>query len=118
MLSSYLPVIVFLVLGVALAIAFTTLNRVLGPRRPTAVKQDPYECGLPSEGMRGSRFKVSYYLVGMLFILFDIEVILLFPVATQMRRSLHALGAISVFILLLAVAFVYDWRRGSLDWKD
>jgi NADH-quinone oxidoreductase subunit A len=118
MLESYLPVIVFLVLGVGLAVAFTNLNRVLGPRRPNPVKQEPYECGLPSEGIRGSRFKVSFYLVGMLFILFDIEVILLFPVATAMRGSIHALGAVTIFILILAVAFVYDWRRGSLDWSD
>jgi NADH-quinone oxidoreductase subunit A len=118
MLKSYLPALVFLLLGLGVGAALTTLNRVLGPRRPNPVKREPYECGLPSEVRRGFRFGIGFYLVGMLFILFDIEVILLYPVAVMMGDSVHALGAIVVFISFLVVAFVYEWGRGSLDWRD
>jgi NADH-quinone oxidoreductase subunit A len=117
MLSAYLPVLVFLILGLGVGAAFTVLNRVLGPRRPSPVKRAPYECGLPSEFQRNFRFGISFYLVAMLFILFDVEVILLYPVAVVMGESLHALGAIALFIFFLAVAFLVEWRRGSLDWR-
>jgi NADH-quinone oxidoreductase subunit A len=111
-------VLVFLGLGGAVGIAFTTLNRVLGPRRPNEAKSSPYECGLPSEVQRGFRFGISFYLVAMLFILFDIETIFLFPVAVQLKTfGTFALIEISVFIVLLFVAFVYVWRRGALEWK-
>ncbi len=93
-------------------------NRVLGPHRPNKVKREPYECGLPSEIRRGFRFGVSFYLVGMLFILFDIEVILLYPVAIQLEAfGVFALVEIIVFVVLLFVAFVYVWRRGALEWR-
>ncbi len=98
--------------------AFTVLNGVLGPRRKTAHKQDPYECGLPSEIKRGMRFGISFYLIAMLFILFDIEVIFLYPIAVQLRAyGGFALAETLVFIALLFVAFVYVWRRGALAWK-
>ena len=118
MLKSYLPVLVFLGLGTALGIAFTTLNRLLGPRRPNKVKSSPYECGLPSDVQRGFRFGISFYLIAMLFILFDIEVIFLYPVAVQLRAfGTFALVEVCVFIALLTVAFVYVWRRGALEWR-
>jgi NADH-quinone oxidoreductase subunit A len=117
-LRSYLPAIVFLILGGAVGVAFTLLNGVLGPRRAVAHKQDPYECGLPSEVKRGLRFGISFYLIAMLFILFDIEVIFLYPIAVQLRAyGGYALAETVVFIVLLAVAFVYVWRRGALEWR-
>ena len=118
MVKAYLPALIFLILGLGLGIAFTFLNRVLGPSRPGQVKSEAYESGIPSKGQRGLRFGISFYLVGMLFILFDIEVILLYPAAVVMGESVHALGAIALFIFFLGVAFVYEWRRGSLDWRD
>jgi NADH-quinone oxidoreductase subunit A len=118
LLRSYLPAIVFLVLGGAVGGAFTVLNGVLGPRRSAAHKQDPYECGLPSEIKRGMRFGISFYLIAMLFILFDIEVIFLYPIAVELRAyGSYALTETVVFIALLFVAFVYVWRRGALAWK-
>ena len=118
MLRSYLPVIVFLVLGGAVGGAFTALNSMIGPRRVTPHKQDPYECGLPSEVKRGLRFGISFYLIAMLFILFDIEVVFLYPIAIELRAyGSFALAETIVFILLLFVAFVYVWRRGALEWK-
>jgi NADH-quinone oxidoreductase subunit A len=118
LLRSYLPVLVFLGLGSAIGIAFTTLNRILGPRRPSDVKSSPYECGLPSDVQRGFRFGISFYLIAMLFILFDVEVIFLYPVAVHLKASgAFVLGEILVFVALLAVAFVFVWRRGALEWK-
>jgi NADH-quinone oxidoreductase subunit A len=116
--ESYLPVLVFLALGGVVGVAFTTLNRVLGPRRPNPVKSAPYECGLPSEVQRGFRFGISFYLIAMLFILFDVEVIFLYPVAVHLKAAgTFVLIETLVFVALLAVAFVFVWRRGALEWS-
>ena len=118
MLKSYFPVVIFILLGAGVGTAFTLLNNVLGPRRPSKVKREPYECGLPSHVTRTFRFGVSFYLVAMLFILFDIEVIFLYPVAIQLRAfGTFALVETVVFVVLLMVAFVYVWRRGALEWR-
>ena len=118
MLRSYLPAIVFLLLGGAVGVAFAALNSRIGPRRATPHKQDPYECGLPSEIKRGMRFGISFYLIAMLFILFDIEVVFLYPIAVELRAyGSFALVETIVFIALLFVAFVYVWRRGALEWR-
>jgi NADH-quinone oxidoreductase subunit A len=118
MLKSYLPVVVFILLGAGVGTAFTLLNGVLGPRRPNPVKADPYECGLPSEVQKTFRFGISFYLVAMLFILFDIEVIFLYPVAIQLKSlGTFALVETIVFIWLLLVGFVFVWRRGALEWR-
>ena len=118
MLKSYLPVLVFLGLGLGVGGAFTMLNSVLGPKRPTRVKQQPYECGLPSEVTKNFRFGISFYLIAMLFILFDIEVVFLYPVAVQLEAfGVFALVETIIFVVLLAVAFVFVWRRGALEWK-
>jgi NADH-quinone oxidoreductase subunit A len=118
MLKSYLPVLVFVLLGLGVGIAFTMLNAALGPKRPTTVKRQPYECGLPSEVTRNFRFGISFYLIAMLFILFDIEVVFLYPVAVQLEAfGTFALVETVVFIALLLVAFVFVWRRGALEWR-
>ena len=119
MIRSYLPALVFVGLGSLIGLAFALLNSFLGPkRRERAAQGDPYECGLPSEVQKNFRFGISFYLVAMLFILFDIEVIFLFPVAIQLKAfGTFALLETVVFIALLVVAFVYVWRRGALEWK-
>ena len=120
MIRSYLPALVFVGLGAILGLIFVTANSLLGPkRRPAARSQgDPYECGLPSEVQQGFRFGISFYLIAMLFILFDIEVIFLYPVAIQLKAfGSFALVEIIVFIALLMAAFVYVWRRGALEWR-
>jgi len=117
-LRSYLPAIVFLVLGGLVGLLFSVLNLFLGQRHPNRSKQAPYECGLPSEIQRGFRFGISFYLIAMLFILFDIEVIFLYPIAVQLRAfGTFAMSETVVFVALLMVAFVYVWRRGALEWK-
>ena len=117
MLRSYLPVLVFLVLGVGVGLLFTAINGWLGPRRPSRIKSEPYECGLPSEVTSNFRFGISFYLIAMLFILFDIEVVFLYPVVQLEAFGVFALVETIVFIALLAVAYVFVWRRGALEWR-
>jgi NADH-quinone oxidoreductase subunit A len=122
MIRSYLPALVFLGLGALLGLVFATINSFLGKyigRNPAPRSQgDPYECGLPSEVRQSFRFGISFYLVAMLFILFDIETILLYPVALQLDAfGTFALVETIVFIVLLLIAYVYVWRRGALEWR-
>jgi NADH-quinone oxidoreductase subunit A len=118
MLHSYVPAVVFLFLGTAVGLLFTWANGALGPRRPSKVKSQPYESGLPSEIKSSFRFGISFYLIAMLFILFDIEVVFLYPVALQIDAlGWFALGETVSFVVLLLVAFVFVWRRGALEWK-
>jgi NADH-quinone oxidoreductase subunit A len=119
MLRSYLPVIVFAGLGVIVGGALAMVNALVGPRRPSRVKSEPYECGLPTEVSRTFRFGISFYMVAMLFILFDVEVVFLYPVGVILKgaHSVFVLVEVLVFVVLLLVALVYVWRRGALDWR-
>jgi NADH-quinone oxidoreductase subunit A len=118
LLKSYLPALVFLLLGLGIGTAFTMANHVLGPKRPGRVKSEPYESGLPSEVRKTFRFGISFYLIAMLFILFDIEVVFLYPVALQLDAlGTFALVETGIFVVLLLIAFVFVWRRGALEWK-
>jgi NADH-quinone oxidoreductase subunit A len=122
MIRSYLPALVFLGLGATIGLVFTFANALFGNvlRRDKARRSqaDPYECGLPSEVKQNFRFGISFYLVAMLFILFDIETILLYPVALQLDSfGVFALVETIVFIFLLLIAYVYVWRRGALEWR-
>ena len=95
------------------------VNGLVGPRKPNKAKSDPYECGLPSEVTRTFRFGLSFYMIAMLFILFDIEVVFLYPVGVILRaaHSVFVLVEVIVFVVLLLVALVYVWRKGALDWR-
>jgi NADH-quinone oxidoreductase subunit A len=122
MIRSYLPALVFLGLGAILGLIFVTINsllgKALGRNRAPRSQGDPYECGLPSDVKQNFRFGISFYLVAMLFILFDIETILLYPVALQLDAfGTFALVETIVFIVLLLIAYVYVWRRGALEWR-
>jgi NADH-quinone oxidoreductase subunit A len=122
MIRSYLPALVFLGLGAMLGLIFVTINSVLGNvmgrNRAPRSQGDPYECGLPSDVKQNFRFGISFYLVAMLFILFDIETILLYPVALQLGSfGSFALIETIVFIVLLLIAYLYVWRRGALEWR-
>ena len=118
MLKSYLPALVFLILGIGIGTAFTLANSVLGPKRPIGVKREPYESGLPSDVKKSFRFGISFYLIAMLFILFDIEVVFLYPVAMKLDAfGVFALVETVVFIGLLLIAFAFVWRRGALEWR-
>src|SRR5881275_3293467 len=119
MLRSYLPVVVFAGLGVIVGGTLAAVNGLVGPRRPSKAKSDPYECGLPSEVTRSFRFGISFYMIAMLFILFDIEVVFLYPVGVILRaaHSVFVLVEVGVFVFLLLLGLVYVWRRGALNWK-
>jgi NADH-quinone oxidoreductase subunit A len=122
MIRSYLPALVFLGLGALLGLIFATVNsllgKVIGRNAAPRSQGDPYECGLPSDVKQNFRFGISFYLVAMLFILFDIETILLYPVALQLNSfGTFALIETIVFIVLLLIAYLYVWRRGALEWR-
>ncbi len=125
MLKSYLPILVFALLGLGVGGAFVMLNHLIGPKRPakpTAASRRqaaPYESGIPVEPSGGMRFGVSFYLVAMLFILFDIEVVFLYPLGVILKGadSVFLLGELITFVVLLMVAFVYVWRKGALNWR-
>lgn len=117
MLRDYLPAIVFLILGGLVGALFSVLNIFVGKRKPNRSKSAPYECGLPSEVQRGFRFGISFYLIAMLFILFDIEIVFLYPWAVAYDH-LGAFGLVEMvlFIVTVLVAYAYVWRRGGLEW--
>jgi NADH-quinone oxidoreductase subunit A len=125
MLKSYLPILVFALLGLGVGTAFVMLNHLIGPKRPkrptsASLRQtEAYESGIPVESARGLRFGISFYLVAMLFILFDIEVVFLYPIGVILSEadSVFVLGELIVFVVLLLVAFVYVWRKGALNWR-
>ena len=121
MLESYLPVLVFIALGAIVGSAFALLNHLVGRKRVRErdMKGDPYECGLPSEISRTFRFGVSFYMVAMLFILFDIEVVFLYPLGVIFKAadSVFLLVEMVIFIGVLLVGLIYVWRRGALDWR-
>ena len=125
MLKSYLPILVFAFLGLTVGGVFAMLNHLIGPKKPklaTAASRrqgEPYESGIPVEAAKGFKFGVSFYLLAMLFILFDIEVVFLYPVGAILKSadSVFVLGELITFVVLLLVAFVYVWRKGALDWK-
>lgn len=125
MLKSYLPILVFAFLGLAVGSAFVMLNHLIGPKKPrlpTAASRrqgEPYESGIPVAPAHGLRLGVGFYLIAMLFILFDIEVIFLYPIGVILKDadSVFVLGELIVFVVLLLVAFAYVWRKGALDWR-
>jgi NADH-quinone oxidoreductase subunit A len=124
-LKSYLPILVFAFLGLTVGGVFALVNHLVGPKKPprsTAAGKrqgEPYESGIPVEAATGLRFGVSFYLVAMLFILFDIEVVFLYPIGVILKGadSVLVLGELITFVVLLLVAFVYVWRKGALDWR-
>ena len=125
MLKSYLPILVFALLGLGVGGALVMLNHVIGPKRSrneteAARRQgEPYESGIPVEPSHNLRFGVSFYLVAMLFILFDIEVVFLYPLGVILKEadSVFVLGELITFVALLLIAFLYVWRKGALNWR-
>ncbi len=120
MLIDYLPIVVMGALAVVFAVASLAVSSVIRPNRPNAVKLSAYECGNdPVRLPRGEKFSVKFYVVAMLFIIFDIETIFLFPWAVSFRRlGLFGLAEMAVFIALVFVAYIYIWRKGGLDWAQ
>jgi NADH-quinone oxidoreductase subunit A len=116
--STYLPILVHLVVVLVVAAALLGLSAWVGVKRPSREKLAPYECGIPPVGNARERFSVSFYLVGMLFILFDVEVVFLYPWAV-IYKSLKWFGFAEMFlyIAILLAGYVYIWKKGALDWS-
>jgi NADH-quinone oxidoreductase subunit A len=118
-LTEYLPIVILATLALAFAGRSLSASALLRPHKPTPAKLAPYECGIEPERLpKGERFSVKFYVVAMLFIIFDVETIFLFPWAVGFRQlGLFGLVEMAVFIALVFVAYVYVWRKGGLDWQ-
>lgn len=118
MLSAYFSILVFIALGAVVGIVMMLAGRLLSSSRPDKAKNSPYECGF--DAMEDSRvpFDVRYYLVAILFIIFDLETAFLFPWAAALRKiGWHGFWGMMFFLALLVVAFIYEWRKGALEWS-
>ena len=117
-MNGFLPILIMLGLGIGFAAGSVLLSQFVGPRKPTPEKEAPYECGMPAVGDARERQSVKFYLVAMIFLLFDIEVAFLYPWAVAFK-DLGMQGFIQVlsFFALLTTGYIYDWRKGAFDWS-
>lgn len=117
MLQNYLPILIFLGVAAGLSMVLMGLGFLFGPRKPNAEKLSPYECGFEAFEDSRIKFDVRYYLIAILFIVFDLEIAFLFPWAVTLK-SLGVMGiaAMGVFLLILVIGFVYEWKKGALEW--
>ena len=116
-MQGWLSIILMIVLGLVFAVPSVVLSKLLGPKKPTPEKLAPYECGMPPVGSAHERMSVKFYLVAMIFLLFDIEVAFLYPWAMALRDlGWPGLVQVVMFMLLLLSGYVYVWRKGALDW--
>ncbi len=117
MLQSYLPLLVLFGISVAQAIGLVILSRVLSPGTRTAVKAAPYESGIDPLGSTRERFSIKFYVVAILFIVFDVETVFLVPWAVVMRRlGAEGFATAMIFIFILTVGLIYEWKKGALEW--
>lgn len=118
MLENYLPILIFIVIGVLFGILPLILGRILAPFKPTKDKLLPYECGFDAFEDARMKFDVRYYLVAILFIIFDLEIAFLFPWAVVLNE-IGWLGfwTIITFLSLLVIGFIYEWKKGALEWE-
>lgn len=118
MLESYLTILVMVIVGVAFGVVPMLIARLIAPHRPNKRKRQPYECGFPTQNEARMPFDVKFYLIAILFIIFDVETSLLFPwAATLDQTSLSGFLSMMCFLLILVVGFVYEWKRGAFEWN-
>jgi NADH-quinone oxidoreductase subunit A len=117
-LAEYLPTLLFLIVATGIGIALIVVGNVLGPKRPGADKLSPYECGFEAFEDARMRFDVRYYLVAILFIVFDLEIAFVFPWALVFcELGVFGLVEMGVFLSLLVIGFIYVWKKGALEWE-
>ena len=117
-LEQYLHVFLFILIGAAVGIAPQVIGYILGPNRPDPAKNSPYECGFEAFEDARMKFDVRYYLVAILFILFDLEIAFLFPWAVSLQEvGVTGFVAVVIFLAVLVVGFAYEWKKGALDWE-
>ncbi len=118
MLENYLPVLIFIVMGIVVGVVMITLGFVLAPNKPDSEKLSPYECGFEAFEDARLKFDVRYYLVAILFIIFDLEIAFLFPWAVVLDEiGLFGLVAMFIFLGILVIGFIYEWKKGALEWE-
>ncbi len=118
MLESYLPILVFLIMGAFFGVAPIVMGRLIAPHRPDSEKLSPYECGFEAFEDSRMKFDVRYYLVAILFIIFDLEIAFLFPWAVVLKEiGMFGFLAMSVFLGILVIGFIYEWNKGALEWE-
>ncbi len=118
MLQNYLPILVFLVMGIMFGVVPVIAGFLLGPRKPDAAKLSPYECGFEAFEDSRMKFDVRYYLVAILFIIFDLEIAFLFPWAIVLDEiGMFGFIAMIVFLTILVIGFIYEWKKGALEWE-
>ena len=117
-LEQYLPVLLFILVGGGIGIASMMVGKILGPSRPDPEKLSPYECGFEAFEDARLQFDVRYYLVAILFILFDLEIAFLFPWAVALKDiGFFGFMSMMVFLGILVLGFIYEWMKGALDWE-
>tara|TARA_Y100001949_G_C15839998_1_gene265872 strand:- start:215 stop:583 length:369 start_codon:yes stop_codon:yes gene_type:complete len=117
-LKDYLPIILFLIIALGLSISFVILNFILSPKKPDPEKLSPYECGFEPFNDSRIEFDVRFYLVAILFIIFDLEIAFLFPWAISLGKiGLFGFISMMIFLFILTVGFIYEWKKGALDWE-
>ena len=118
MLEQYFPILLFIVVGLVVGVVPVALGSLLGPNNPDSEKLSPYECGFEAFEDARMRFDVRYYLVAILFILFDLEIAFLFPWAIVLEE-IGTFGFVSmlIFLAILTVGFAYEWKKGALEWE-
>jgi NADH-quinone oxidoreductase subunit A len=117
-LGEYLPILLFLFVAIVMAVALLVIGWLLGPKRPDAEKLSPYECGFEAFEDARMKFDVRYYLVAILFIIFDLEIAFLFPWAVVFKDiGLTAIVAMAIFLGILVIGFIYEWKKGALEWE-
>ena len=117
MLENYFPILLFIIVGIVAGVAPMALGRLLAPNRPDSEKLSPYECGFEAFEDARMKFDVRYYLIAILFILFDLEIAFLFPWAIVLREiGWFGLMAMFLFLAILVVGFIYEWKKGALEW--
>ena len=118
MLENYLPVLMFIVIGTVVGAAMIAMGFVLSPNRPDSEKNSPYECGFEAFEDSRMKFDVRYYLVAILFIIFDLEIAFLFPWAVVLDQiGMAGFWAMMIFLAVLVVGFIYEWKKGALEWE-
>ncbi len=118
MLENYLPVLLFILVGVVFGVLPIAVGFLLGPRRPDPEKQSPYECGFEAFEDARMKFDVRFYLVALLFILFDLEIAFLFPWAVVLDEvGLFGIVAMGLFVGLLLIGLLFEWKKGALEWE-
>ena len=117
-LENYFPILLFILVGLGVGIASITMGKIVAPNRPDSEKNSPYECGFEAFEDARMKFDVRYYLVAILFILFDLEIAFLFPWAVVIREiGLFGYVSMMVFLGILVVGFIYEWMKGALEWE-